>query len=112
MYRSEALIAPDARIILSASCCSYTSDKYCKSSIWLYTRVSGHWLRRCPEAHFGQRGARIANEISLALLVRKWSNGGIRSQIVVNIGKHDMARYFVAGDKIGGVSTALHGRHG
>ena len=110
MYKSEELIAPDARIILSASCSSYCWDKCCKSSIWLYTSVSGHWLRCCLEAHFGQRRARIADEISLALLVRKWSNRSIRSQIVLDIVEHDLARYFVARDEIGGVSIV--GRHG
>lgn len=35
MYRSAELMAPEARIILSASCCSYCSDRYCRSSIWL-----------------------------------------------------------------------------
>ena len=47
MYKSAAFIVLEARTILSASCCSYCSDRYCRSSIWLYEYVSQNIEASC-----------------------------------------------------------------
>lgn len=58
MYKSAAFIALEARTILSASCSSYCSDKYCRSSIWLYGYVSQNIEALCSPQ---ERDSDLAN---------------------------------------------------